>query len=133
MLLLLSLDLGLLEAIPEETILAFADESDFDGDGISGKPNYVWDVVQKRYILGRFGWKANQPNLLQQVASAYHDDMGLTTSLFLLENSYGQIQLKENNPTPEISDEILGVVTFYVQTLAVPARRRVDESRSSAW
>ena len=118
--------LGLLEAIPEETILAFADESDIDRDGISGKPNYVWDVVQKRYTLGRFGWKANQPNLLQQVASAYHDDMGLTTSLFLLENSFGQSQLKENNTTPEISDEILDVVTFYVQTLAVPARRNVD-------
>lgn len=119
--------LGLLEAIPEETILTFADEADVDGDGISGKPNYVWDMVQKNYALGRFGWKANQPNLLQQVASAYHDDMGLTTSLFLLENSFGQTQLKENNATPEISDEILDVVTFYVQTLAVPARRKVDD------
>lgn len=119
--------LGLLEAIPEEAILTFADETDVDEDGISGKPNYVWDVVQKRHTLGRFGWKANQPNLLQQVASAYHDDMGLTTSLFQLENSFGQSQLKENNTTPEISDEILDVVTFYVQTLAVPARRNVDD------
>ena len=75
--------LGLLEAIPEETILAYADEADVDGDGISGKPNYVWDVVKKRYALGRFGWKANQPTLLQQVAAAYHDDMGITTSLFM--------------------------------------------------
>ena len=65
--------LGLLEAIPEEAILAYADEADVDGDGISGKPNYVWDVVNQRYSLGRFGWKANQPTLLQQVAAAYHD------------------------------------------------------------
>lgn len=119
--------LGLLEAIPDEVILSFADEADLDEDGISGKPNYVWDVVKKRYTLGRFGWKANQPNLLQQVASAYHDDMGLTTSLFLLENSFGQPQLSENNETPEVSDEILDAVTFYVQTLAVPARRNVDD------
>ncbi|MCG8623999.1 MAG: thiol oxidoreductase, partial [Proteobacteria bacterium] len=63
--------LGLLEAIPESAILAYADEADADGDGISGKPNYVWDVVQQRYTLGRFGWKANQPTLLQQVAAAY--------------------------------------------------------------
>ena len=55
--------LGLLEAIPEETILAYADENDVDGDGISGRPNYVWDVVAQRYTLGRFGWKANQPTL----------------------------------------------------------------------
>ncbi len=119
--------LGLLEAIPEKTILTYADEADVNGDGISGKPNYVWDVVQKRYSLGRFGWKANQPTLLQQVASAYHDDMGVTTSLFPLENSTGQSQLKENRMTPEVSDEILDVVTFYVQTLAVPARRNVDD------
>ena len=119
--------LGLLEAIPESTILTYADEIDVNGDGISGKPNYVWDVVQKRYALGRFGWKANQPTLLQQVASAYHDDMGITTSLFLIENSAGQPQLTKNRTTPEVSDEILDVVTFYVQTLAVPARRNVDD------
>ena len=119
--------LGLLEAIPEDTILAYADEADVNGDGISGKPNYVWDVVQQRYTLGRFGWKANQPTLLQQVAAAYHDDMGLTTSLFMTENSAGQSQLTGHSATPEISDEILDVVTFYVQTLAVPARRNVDD------
>ena len=119
--------LGLLEAIPEETILAYADEADVDGDGISGKPNYVWDVVKKRYALGRFGWKANQPTLLQQVAAAYNDDMGITTSLFTVENSAGQSQLTEHGAMPEVSDEILEVVTFYVQTLAVPARRDVDD------
>ena len=119
--------LGLLEAIPENAILAYADEADIDGDGISGKPNYVWDVVAQRYTLGRFGWKANQPTLLQQVAAAYNDDMGITTSLFFVENSAGQSQLTEHGVTPEVSDEILEVVTFYVQTLAVPARRNVDD------
>ncbi|MXY99343.1 c-type cytochrome [Candidatus Poribacteria bacterium] len=119
--------LGLLEAIPENVILAYADETDANGDGISGKPNYVWDVVQQRFNLGRFGWKANQPTLLQQVAAAYHDDIGITTSLFRAENSAGQPQLTAHSATPEVSDEILDVVTFYVQTLAVPARRNVDD------
>ncbi len=119
--------LGLLEAIPENVILNYADETDIDGDGISGKPNYVWDVAAQRYTLGRFGWKANQPTLLQQVASAYHDDMGLTTPLFMTENSVGQSQLMTHGAAPEVSDEILDVVTFYVQTLAVPARRNVDD------
>ena len=40
--------LGLLEAIPEATILALADEADQDGDGISGKANFVWDVQEER-------------------------------------------------------------------------------------
>lgn len=121
--------LGLLEAIPQEDILSYVDESDVNEDGISGKPNFVWDVVKKQYVLGRFGWKANQPNLLQQVASAYHDDMGLTTSLFPMENSKGQSQHTGVSTSPEVSDEILDVVTFYVQTLAVPARRNVDDPK----
>ena len=118
--------LGLLEAIPEKVILAYADEADINRDGISGKPNFVWDVVAQRYAIGRFGWKANQPTLRQQVAAAYNDDMGITTSLFLTENSAGQPQHTEHGTTPEVSDEILDVVTFYVRTLAVPARRDVD-------
>ena len=47
--------------------------------------------------------------------------------MFSVENSAGQSQLTEHSVTPEVSDEILEVVTFYVQTLAVPARRNVDD------
>ena len=119
--------LGLLEAIPESTILALADEDDQDGDGISGKANYVWDVQKNGLSLGRFGWKANQPTLIQQVASAYHDDIGITTSLLPIESSDGQSQYDGRGEDPELSDEILDVVTFYIQTLAVPARRDLDD------
>ncbi len=119
--------LGLLEAVPEATILALADEDDQDGDGISGKANYVWNVQKNGLSLGRFGWKANQPTLIQQVASAYHDDMGITTSLLPRESSEGQSQYDGRGDDPELSDEILDVVTFYVQTLAVPARRNLDD------
>ncbi len=119
--------LGLLEAVSEEYILSLADEHDADGDGISGKPNYVTDVETGRFALGRFGWKANQPSLRQQTAAAYHDDMGVTTSLFPRESSYGQLQSDDRMDDPEISDEILDAVTFYIQTLAVPARRNVND------
>ncbi|MGV2437508.1 MAG UNVERIFIED_CONTAM: hypothetical protein LVT10_23540 [Anaerolineae bacterium] len=64
-------------------ILAVADPNDSNGDGISGKPNYVWDFFNNQLALGYFGWKANQPHLLQQTAGAFNGDMGLTTSIFM--------------------------------------------------
>ena len=60
--------LGLLEAISVNEILSHADEFDSNNDGISGKPNYVWNTVTNKVELGRFGWKAGQPNLKQQSA-----------------------------------------------------------------
>ncbi len=36
--------LGLLESIPDKTLLAWADEQDTNKDGISGKVNKVWDI-----------------------------------------------------------------------------------------
>ena len=59
--------LGLLEAIPEDAILAYADENDADRDGISGKPNYVWNAIEQRYTLGRFGWKANNRHFVSRL------------------------------------------------------------------
>lgn len=118
--------LGLLEAVPDETILAFADPDDRNGDGISGRPNYVLDVQSGDLVLGRFGWKANQPNLLQQTAAAFNGDLGITTSLFPTQNCASDQRDCLNAPdggTPEIEDEDLQKVLLYVSTLSVPARR----------
>ncbi|MCB9305983.1 MAG: c-type cytochrome [Lewinellaceae bacterium] len=119
--------LGLLEAIPESAILMHADENDGDGDGISGKPNYVWDAVAQQVALGRFGWKAGQPTLLQQSAAAYNGDMGVTTTLFPSENCTGQPQCDNLTDDPEVDLETLKSTAFYTQSLAVPAPRRLDD------
>src|SRR6185503_8105501 len=74
--------LGLLEAIPAEDILAREDPDDRDGDGISGRANFVVDVLRGETRLGRFGWKASQPSILQQAAGAYNGDIGATNMLF---------------------------------------------------
>lgn len=118
--------LGLLEAIPEQTILAMADENDRDGDGISGKANMVWDVQANRRTLGRFGWKAGQPTLLQQSAAAYNEDMGVTNFMFPQESSYGQAQYELLSKEMDISDSVLHAVGFYIRTLAVPGRRNAN-------
>ncbi|MES2821312.1 MAG: di-heme oxidoredictase family protein [Pseudomonadota bacterium] len=121
--------LGLLEAIPEAALLANADPDDANGDGISGRPNRVWDHAQARRVLGRFGWKAGQPNLNQQNAEAFANDMGLTSSLVPRDNcSQAQTDCRDapDGGKPEVSDSILASVLFYTRTLGVPARRRVD-------
>ncbi|CAD0003699.1 hypothetical protein FLACHUCJ7_01566 [Flavobacterium chungangense] len=121
--------MGLLEAIPESTLLGFTDENDTNKDGISGRLNYVHDVASNSKKIGRFGWKANQPNVRQQVAGAFLGDMGITTSLFPNENApFGvDLSLIPNGGTPEISDINFERVVFYSSTLAVPARRNYTD------
>lgn len=121
--------LGLLEALDESTILNLADPNDLDGDGISGRPNYVYDVASNKTVMGRFGWKANQPNVRQQVAAAFSGDMGITSFLFPNENCPPGIDCDAipNGGTPEISDSNLDKVGLYASTLAVPARRNISD------
>ncbi|MFJ4197812.1 di-heme oxidoredictase family protein [Pseudomonas sp. NPDC089534] len=126
--------LGLLEAIPEEAILANAAAQAKEGNGISGRPNRVWDDAQQRTVLGRFGWKAGQPSLNQQNVHAFSGDMGLTTGLRPFDDcTDAQTACKQapngNGPDgePEVSDNILRLVLFYSRNLAVPARRGVDD------
>ncbi|NQD96300.1 thiol oxidoreductase, partial [Pseudomonas sp. CrR25] len=112
--------LGLLEAIPEAALLANADPDDTDGDGISGRPNRVWDDAQERTVLGRFGWKAGQPNLNQQNAHAFAGDMGLTSALLPRDDCSAAQQgcrRATNGGAPEVSDSILASVLFYSRNL----------------
>jgi len=122
--------LGLLEAVPVEQLAALADAHDRDDDVISGKLNQVWNAATQRHEPGRFGWKAEQPTVRQQVAGAFNGDMGLTTSLFPAENHSPAQTAAARQPSggsPEVSDQILESVTFYSRVLAVPARRSVDD------
>ncbi|MCS4262007.1 CxxC motif-containing protein (DUF1111 family) [Pseudomonas protegens] len=123
--------LGLLEAIPEEAILANARPA--NKNAIAGRPNWVWDDALQKTVLGRFGWKAGQPNLNQQNVHAFSGDMGLTTRLRPFDDcTDAQTACKQapngNGPDgePEVSDNILRLVLFYTRNLAVPARRDVD-------
>ncbi|MBK5342413.1 c-type cytochrome [Pseudomonas sp. TH49] len=128
--------LGLLEAIPEEAILANAAAQAKENNGINGRANRVWDDAQQKTVMGRFGWKAGQPNLNQQNVHAFSGDMGLTTSLRPFDDcTDAQTACKQapngNGPDgePEVSDNILRLVLFYTRNLAVPARRGVSDEQ----
>jgi len=121
--------LGLLEAVPEAQIQRRVDPDDADRDGISGRANYVWDESRGARALGRFGWKAGQPKLRQQVAAAFAGDLGLTTSLFPEQPCTASQSACARGPhggAPEVDDRILDLVTFYVRALGVPARRKTQ-------
>jgi CxxC motif-containing protein (DUF1111 family) len=133
--------LGLLEAVPEATLLDIAKRQAVDG--ISGRPNRVWDVERGATVIGRFGWKANQPTLRQQVAAAFHGDIGATTFLFPDENCppaqkacrelpaaiqcSGLGACKGDAFVPEVIPSRLDNITFYMHALAVPVRRNVND------
>lgn len=119
--------LGLLEAIDESVIRSWADPDDENGDGISGRVNTVWNPEKKKHELGRFGWKANQPDLRQQTAGAFLGDIGITSSIHVNESfTPTQVERVKNyyeSESPEIKDNLLAKVVVYLQTLAPPARR----------
>lgn len=139
--------LGLLEAIPEAAILALVDEQDSNNDGISGKANWVFDVIKANagesnpVSLGRFGWKANTPSVRVQSLGALRGDIGITNPLFP-EESIAGTSLHDSyltrtgfvdtgvdvNGAPEASAKFSDDVVFYAETLAVPARRNVSNT-----
>ena len=122
--------LGLLEAIPEQAILSRADPDDRDGDGISGRPNRVWDAVTRSKKLGRFGWKANTPTVAHQTAGAANGDMGITSRHFPAEEcmpAQKDCQAAARGGKPEINEKNLATLIFYTSTTAVPARRNADQ------
>jgi CxxC motif-containing protein (DUF1111 family) len=124
--------LGLLETVKESDILANQDIADTDGDGISGKANYVYNYKTGTTAMGRFGWKANQPDLYQQTCGAFLGDIGITTWLFTDENCTSpqlDCQSATTGGSPEIDLTTLEKVVLYCRTLAVPQRRNVSDAQ----
>ncbi len=122
--------LGLLQAIDESDLLAHADADDADGDGISGRPNHVWDVANAERVVGRFGWKANQPRLEQQNSGAFLGDIGITSTLFPDQNctsAQPECVAAVSGGDPEIDARHVDTVDYYSKYLAVPARRDYTE------
>jgi CxxC motif-containing protein (DUF1111 family) len=73
---------GLVEAIPDETLLALEDPFDRDRDGISGRAAVVVDKATGQRRVGRFGWKAQIATLLTFSGDAYTNEMGITNDVF---------------------------------------------------
>ncbi len=99
---------GLVEAIPDESILALADPEDLDRDGVSGRAAIVRDLATGDRRVGRFGWKAQHATLLAFGADAYRNEMGITNDLFREELGVGLTaeQHRRCDPHPDPEDRI---------------------------
>ncbi|HEY4241332.1 MAG TPA: di-heme oxidoredictase family protein [Kofleriaceae bacterium] len=104
------LGLGLLDAVPDATIEALADPTDANGDGIEGHTNTVWNATTMQMELGRFGHKATEPTVRQQIAHAFLNDIGLTNQDF-----------PASDGTTDVPMGQLDTVTVMVSAIAVPA------------
>jgi CxxC motif-containing protein (DUF1111 family) len=131
--------MGLIAAIPVAPIAARADPDDRDGDGISGRPNWVSPAAYTPAAdiggatgeprLGRFGRKAQISNLLEQVVEAYHQDVGITSDFRPNENhnplSSLPAEATDQVTDPEIPSASVLAVVHYIRTLA-PSRPAAD-------
>lgn len=120
---------GLLEVIPAAQILERSDPEDADGDGISGRPNHVWNHVSGSITLGRFGWKLNQPDIAHQTAGAFSAEIGMSTALRphqVCTSVQTACMAAPTGGEPEISDKIFAHIVDYERMLGVPVRRNLD-------
>ncbi len=100
---------GLVEAIPDEAIIALEDPDDRDGDGIKGRAARVVDVATGQTRIGRFGWKSQHATLLAFSGDAYRNEMGITNDLF--------------------PDEVALGIDPEKMKLCAPPKRGVDDKR----
>lgn len=121
--------IGLIEAIPDSAILANADPADTDLDGISGKPNMVQapgyiSAMSSPPFVGRFGRKAGVAFLLQQVVTAYQQDIGITTEYLPVEAGHPQAGAgtRDDAADPEIPASVVDDVVSYLRMLSPPNR-----------
>lgn len=129
--------LGLLDAIDEKDILALSDPDDANGDGISGRPNRVWSNEHNKVMLGRFGHKAGMPTVDQQSQNAFLTDLGMSVPLYPQaagDCTSRQVECRSapNGNSPqydnlEAHQQITDLVLFYINHIAVPARRNADD------
>jgi CxxC motif-containing protein (DUF1111 family) len=124
--------LGFFEAVSDATLIAISDPNDANGDGISGRPNWInipqYCIVRPGTIeingkyIGRFGKKAAVYDLLQQTVNAYNQDMGVN-STYEHYSTYTGL-----DADPEITNQTALDVVFYLQTLKAPVQRNQNDA-----
>ena len=112
--------LGLLDAIPEDDIVQAAGNQAQDGGAVRGQVSRVWDPVEERFAVGRFGWKAGTASLHHQTGLALQQDIGVTTARFSGASCPPATPCRTDRP--EIGDAVFLHLLDYQFGLALPRR-----------
>jgi CxxC motif-containing protein (DUF1111 family) len=132
--------LGYIAALDDQSILNNADPNDVNGDGVSGRPNYVAPtgffiplsihISNGSQYVGRFGKKAEKVTIQDQVVFSLKQDIGITSD-FDMQDLYN-VQLGNNTgdnvADPEVPSSFVNSLVFYLRTLKAPPRRNTDNS-----
>lgn len=132
--------LGYIAALNDQSILNNADPNDLNGDGISGRVNYVSPtsffspqsihIPNNGQYIGRFGKKAEKVTIQDQVVFALKQDIGITSD-FDTQDLYNYqlgINTGDDVTDPEVSSGFVYGLVFYMRTLKAPTRRNADNS-----
>ena len=129
--------MGLLDNIPDDTILSAADPDDKNNDGISGRVSWIPNGINK--TIGRFGYKASVASVSAQNQSAFNNDLGLSTPLN--PNPYGDCTALQqdclaspdgNSPhlgNLEVDKQQARLVDLFVSLSSPPAMRNLTSTR----
>lgn len=122
--------LGAIEMIEEHDILAQEDINDSDGDGISGKANWVYNPESNATELGRFTWKGASATVKQQAANAAHNDMSLSNPLYpgdnCTESQKECLESQQGIHEFDLPMNRLDAIAFYLKTLRIPKQRKSE-------
>jgi CxxC motif-containing protein (DUF1111 family) len=121
--------LGLVDAVPDSTLLQLAGLQATLYPATAGTPSIMTEISTGRIRVGRFGWKAQNPTLFQFAGDAYVNELGITNPEFPDENCpQGDCSALAHNPAPGLNDDGTGVQGFadFMTLLAPPPRGPVS-------
>jgi len=125
--------MGLIDAIPQVDIDALADPYDDNKDGISGRVNQVWSPLLKQTVPGRYGWKANRPDLMTISAAAFADDIGISNPVFPAQPctpaQIACLQEKTGNNQEgfELPQDLLELTVNFLRYTGAPEQRELSQ------
>ena len=114
-----------MDAVPDEAWQSLAAAQAGADPATAGRTNLVMNLSTGHMSVGKFGWKAQVPSLLQFAADALLNEMGITNPLFRHEVCpQGDCWALDYNPAPALNDDGRDVdaLNDFMTLLAAPER-----------